>query len=454
VTNPATEDDDGDAECTVCDWVGFATELNDEPAIVPEDVEQPKGEADEPAPVRVELHAEWNGGDSTEVYEYDRAEWEAMTPAERRSMLESDAMDHMSSSGASCGYSILGDDAGSDEDQEAALPHLADQPAITGGQTARVDELDRWLDAADVAGYASVTDLLNAMRVRRDDLARQSADRDTSAELADYQEQYAEQRTELDRLRQEREALILQHGRELGQLHDQIKRLSAGRDTETAAQAMAAELLTEPEAEGPLSRQLRELTDDGLAERRATYDRDMNRAADDAADALGGQLGRAVSLLLRHVGKHATQGALDGMLALRVRKVAELVTERALAHRQFSRGGPDRRDIDKAALDAYSDRFEESRHERRDHEAAMVNAIDAVFDAVACGDPRRRVLLRPEGGMAVVAQHHFAGVRADGGELPWEGTGDSGRWSDDQVAGWLEMMPTGRVFDPSTVKEG
>jgi hypothetical protein len=36
----------------------------------------------------------------------------------------------------------------------------------------RADELGRWLDAGEVAGYASVADLLNAMRVRRDRLTQ------------------------------------------------------------------------------------------------------------------------------------------------------------------------------------------------------------------------------------------------------------------------------------------
>lgn len=51
----------------------------------------------------------------------------------------------------------------------AALPVLN---TAKDSETARVDELDRWLNAGDVAGYASVEDLLNAMRVRRNWLAQ------------------------------------------------------------------------------------------------------------------------------------------------------------------------------------------------------------------------------------------------------------------------------------------
>lgn len=185
---------------------------------------------------------------------------------------------------------------------------------------------------------------------------------------------------------------------------------------------------------------------DDLAERRARYDRDMNRAADDAADALGGELGRAMALLLRHAGKHATQGVLDGMLALRMRRVGELVTERAIAARNTPRGGNSRRDLDRVALDAYSDRFEESRHEVRDHQAAMHDAIDAVFDAVGRGE--QRVLLRPDGWFAAIPRTGY-----DRDELyPWRGT-DGSNWTDDQVTGWWEMAPTGRVFAPETPAE-
>lgn len=185
-------------------------------------------------------------------------------------------------------------------------------------------------------------------------------------------------------------------------------------------------------------------TGSDLAERRAAYARDLDRAAEDADDALGGELGRALALLLRHAGKHATQGALDGMLALRVRRVAELTTERALAHRTISRGGPDRRDVDKAALDAYSDRFERSRKLVRDHQAAMRDAVSAVFDTVAAGTPG--VLRHPtRSEVAVYAPHPDRPTR------PWSST-DGGHVYDLDVAGWLEMAPTGRRFDPTDAR--
>lgn len=184
-----------------------------------------------------------------------------------------------------------------------------------------------------------------------------------------------------------------------------------------------------------------------LAERRAAYARDMDRAAEDADDALGGELGRALALLLRHAGKHATQGALDGMLALRVRRVAELTTERALAHRTISRGGPDRRDVDKAALDAYSDRFERSRKLVRDHQAAMRDAVSAVFDTVAAGTPG--VLRHPSHGQHVVAIRAKDGQHDEG--YPWM-TSHGGYYRDRDVEGWLEMAPTGRRFDPTDAR--
>jgi hypothetical protein len=52
----------------------------------------------------------------------------------------------------------------------AALPVL--NTTAADANATRVDELDRWLNAGDVAGYASVGALLNAMRVRRDWLAQ------------------------------------------------------------------------------------------------------------------------------------------------------------------------------------------------------------------------------------------------------------------------------------------
>lgn len=185
-----------------------------------------------------------------------------------------------------------------------------------------------------------------------------------------------------------------------------------------------------------------------LAERRAAFRRDMDRAADDAEVALGRDLGRALGTLLRTLGSYAEHGQVSGILGARVRRVADLVTERATEHRNTPRGGNGRRELDRLALDAYSERFEGSRREVRDHQAAMRDAIDAVFDGLARGSARHRVLIHPEGGMAVVGQHHFASVRADDGALPWEGTGDSGRWSDHAVANWWEMAPTGRVFIP------
>lgn len=259
-------------------------------------------------PVRVEMSAEWNGGDATEVVEYDRDTWDAMSVDQRRDMLDQEAADFMSNSGASYGYSVLGDDAGDIE-----------KPAESAG--------------ADL--------------------------------------------------------------------------LAAGR-----------------------------AWSDGV--------RTLNQAADDADDALGGELGRALALLLRHAGKHVTQGALDGMLALRVRRVAELVTERALAHREFSRGGPDRHDIERAARNAYSDRFEESDKLRRDHDAALTDAIDAVFDAVAQGG--RRALMHPSQGQHVVAIRAKDGQHDEG--HPWM-TSQGGYCRDRDVTGWLELMPTGRVFDPA-----
>jgi hypothetical protein len=54
------------------------------------------------------------------------------------------------------------------------------QSADRDTNAVRVDELGRWLESGEVAGYASVADLLNAMRVRRDWLAQGiPADRDT-----------------------------------------------------------------------------------------------------------------------------------------------------------------------------------------------------------------------------------------------------------------------------------
>ncbi|NUT90887.1 MAG: hypothetical protein HOY78_02540 [Saccharothrix sp.] len=184
------------------------------------------------------------------------------------------------------------------------------------------------------------------------------------------------------------------------------------------------------------------------AERRADFERILNRAAGDAAVALGGKLGRALGDLLGYIasGEGFTPSGLTGELV----ELAELVTERAIAARNTPRGGPERADLHRAALNAYSDRWEQSRHQVRDRQAAMQDAIDAVFDTMARGDSRLRVLLRPGGGMAAVGQHHFASVRVEDGELPWAGTEGTGRWSDEQVAGWLEMMPTGRVFNPDT----
>jgi hypothetical protein len=68
-----------------------------------------------PPPVRVEVHAEWRGGSADEIYEYDRAEWDAMTPPERAAMLEAEAQNLLAINNATCGYQILGDDRGSDE---------------------------------------------------------------------------------------------------------------------------------------------------------------------------------------------------------------------------------------------------------------------------------------------------------------------------------------------------
>jgi hypothetical protein len=88
---------------------------------------------------------------------------EAVEAAARAAFLRQTDFDHLS-------------DPGKDAERfqarrmlSAALPVLN---TAKDAETARVDELDRWLNAGDVAGYASVEDLLNAMRVRRNWLAQ------------------------------------------------------------------------------------------------------------------------------------------------------------------------------------------------------------------------------------------------------------------------------------------
>lgn len=174
----------------------------------------------------------------------------------------------------------------------------------------------------------------------------------------------------------------------------------------------------------------------------------LDRGADDAETALGGELGRVTSAVLRFVADLGEPA--DNLTREQVRLLArlgELVTERALAHRTISRGGPDRRDVDKAALDAYSDRFEPSRKLVRDHQAAMRDAVSAVFDTVAAGTPG--VLRHPSHDRHVVAIRAKDGQHDEG--YPWM-TSHGGYYRDRDVEGWLEMMPTGRRFDPTDAR--
>lgn len=318
VTRDPDPENDGDADCTACDWEGFASEVNDVAKPTP-DYGVP---TEASSPVRVEFNAEWNGGDATEVTEFDRAGWNEMTIDQRRDMLDYAASDFMSNCGASYGYSVLGDDAA---DVEKPPPGVPD-PAV-------------------------------------DDWARS----------------------------------------------EHRKALATGE------------------------------------QRRADFERILKRAAGDAADALGGKLGQALGDLLGYIAgaESFTPAGLMG----EVEQLAELVTERALAHREFSRGGPDRHDIDKAARNAYSDRFEESPKLRRDHDAALTNAVDAVFDAVAWG--QRKVLMNPNYGLRQVAIRARDGQYDDG--YPWM-VSNGGYYRDRDVEGWWEMAPTGRMFDPDNVR--
>lgn len=71
-----------------------------------------------PDPVRVELSAEWPGGSLVEQMEIDRAEWDAMSPAERARLCEEEAQNVLWNNNVACGYQILGDDEGSDEEAD------------------------------------------------------------------------------------------------------------------------------------------------------------------------------------------------------------------------------------------------------------------------------------------------------------------------------------------------
>ncbi len=69
-------------------------------------------------PVRIEVTVEWNNGRGmdSDIVEVARAKWEAMTPKKRQQHAEEHAKEHLENV-ISYGYTILGADAGSDEEQ-------------------------------------------------------------------------------------------------------------------------------------------------------------------------------------------------------------------------------------------------------------------------------------------------------------------------------------------------
>lgn len=79
-------------------------------------------------PVRVELHAAWPGGHADQSIEIPRSEWEAMTPQQRADLCERDAVGFLTDQNVSSGYTVLGDDAGSEQDdqQPTSLPGLSE----------------------------------------------------------------------------------------------------------------------------------------------------------------------------------------------------------------------------------------------------------------------------------------------------------------------------------------
>lgn len=91
--------------------------------------------------------------------------------------------------------------------------------------------VESWLNAYtndDLPALVSDIAPKLAASLDEDVLAGLRADLDRARdEVADHAEQYAEQREELTRLRNERSALALQHGREVDALHVEIKRLTA-----------------------------------------------------------------------------------------------------------------------------------------------------------------------------------------------------------------------------------
>jgi len=68
------------------------------------------------SPVRIEVSVEHRGGRDADVVECPRADWEAMTPDERVDWCEEAAVAHQTNV-APAGWHVLGDVAGSDENQ-------------------------------------------------------------------------------------------------------------------------------------------------------------------------------------------------------------------------------------------------------------------------------------------------------------------------------------------------
>lgn len=141
-----------------------------------------------PAPVRVELHAEWTGGSATHTVEYDRAQWEWMSPSQRKQMLRDAAGDFLVAAMSpsereqmilrgtaggflvSYGYTVLGDDAGSEQDDQRPAP-VADTTSLREQIAAVIREHDESYNYADASAEAIAAAVVAPLLAERDALA-------------------------------------------------------------------------------------------------------------------------------------------------------------------------------------------------------------------------------------------------------------------------------------------
>lgn len=72
---------------------------------------------EEKGPVRIRVYVESPAGTDSDEVECPRAEWEAMTPTERTDWCADAAVHHQNNTCPS-GFEVLGDDAGSELEEE------------------------------------------------------------------------------------------------------------------------------------------------------------------------------------------------------------------------------------------------------------------------------------------------------------------------------------------------